>query len=192
MTRGLTLRIMSAAGLLVALLVALVVRESQARAAGREVWLPMEVVDPRELLTGHYVSLQLVQSFPAGQPCPPGMENPQGPGWIALTPGPRAALATGFAPSRQGAARLGPIQLKGSVNCGAAGAGEDRPGRIELRVGVDRFHAGQREAEALDRALSDRKPGDQSAYAIISVGEDGVGRLKGVTVAGRRADLAWF
>jgi hypothetical protein len=191
MNRTLTLRILGVAAVLVGLLVALVVRETQARDAGREVWLPMELVDPRDLLTGHYVALQLVQSLPTGQRCPPGTDRAMSRGWIALAPGPKGARVAGFAVSRPGAAPFGPVLLKGRVDCSAAVVGEDRPGRISLDIGVDRFHADQQQAEALDKALRERKTGDDSAYAVISVGEDGKGRLKGVIVAGHRADLSW-
>ncbi len=60
-----------------------------------------------------------------------------------------------------------------------------------MDIGIRRFHASQEEAEAFDKALLNRKVGEVSAWAIVSVGEDGRGRLKGVIVGDHRADLTW-
>lgn len=188
---SLRLRIGAAALLLVGLLVGLVVRETAARAAGREVRLPMEAVDPRELLTGHYIDLQLTQAIPPGQSCPPGTEAVRNdPGWIALSPSPTGDRVSGFAATRPAAARLGQVTVKGRLFCYVGAS--DSPGRLTLDIGVRRFHADQRQAEAFDKALAERRRGEPpSAFAIVSVGADGTPRLKGVIIAGQRADLTW-
>ncbi|HEX5379949.1 MAG TPA: GDYXXLXY domain-containing protein [Phenylobacterium sp.] len=191
MTRSLTVRILGAAALLVALLVALVVRENHARATGREVRLPMEAVDPRDLLTGHYVALRLTQLAPAGQPCPPGSSTMEKPGWIALTPTATGDRVTGAGADRAAAAKYGPILLRGTARCFGDSSDPADRARITLDIGVDRFHADQRQSEAFDKALRDRKVGEASAWAIVSVGQDGKGRLKGVIIDGQRADLTW-
>lgn len=187
----LPVRIWAAAVLLVLLLGGLVIRETRARAAGVEVRLPMEAVDPRALLTGQYVSLQLTQALEPGKPCPPGAVGANSPGWIALTPSPSGDRVSGFAPTRAQAARLGPVTLKGKLFCWSSRAGEDRPGGVTLDIGVRRFHADQRQAQALDKALQERRTGEASAFAVVSVGGDGTPRLKGVIVNGRRTDLSW-
>ena len=84
MIRNIPLRIAAAAAVLVLLLVAVVLRENGARAAGREVLLPMEAVDPRDLLTGHYVALRLSQQLALGQPCPRERSTFEEGGWIGL------------------------------------------------------------------------------------------------------------
>ena len=57
------LRIVIVAALCVAGLIGLVVRETMARNSGTEVLLAMEAVDPRALLSGHYVIVQLRESL---------------------------------------------------------------------------------------------------------------------------------
>lgn len=188
---SLRLRIGAAALLLAGLLVGLVVRETAARAAGREVKLPMEAVDPRDLLTGHYIDLQLTQAIAPGQPCPPGTEAVRNePGWIAVGPTPTGDRVSGFAPTREAATRLGPVVMKGRLFCYVGAS--DSPGRLSLDIGVRRFHADQAQSEAFDKALAERRRGEPpTAFAVVSVGADGTPRLKGVIIAGRRADLTW-
>jgi hypothetical protein len=187
---SLAIRIWAAALLLTLLLVGLVVRETQARAAGREVRLAMQTVDPRDLLTGHYVELQLTEALPPGQACPPGLADaPNRPGWLALTPGPQFTRVSGFAATRAEAARLGPVVMRGKAYCYAAPERNDTAGSVTLDIGVRRFHADQAQAESLAKGLAERRRGDATAFAVVSVGEDGKARLKGVIVGGRRADL---
>jgi hypothetical protein len=188
--RAEALRIAGAGALLTLVLTGLVVREGQARAAGREVRLAMEGVDPRALLTGHYAALSLAEPLPAGAPCPPGTDRspPTGPfesrpvGWVALAPAGAAWRPVAVAETRSGALRAGQVAVRGRLDCRA---GE----RLELDIGVRRFHASQREAEALEAALRD---GGTQAYAVVSVGRDGRARLKGVEAGGRRVTLDWF
>ena len=194
MSRALPLRILGACLLLAAALVALVIREDRARAAGREVTLAMEAVDPRDLLTGHYVALQLVQTQPPGEPCPPDLVPWGKMGWIALSPGPAGDRVTGGGVTRAAALRHGPVALRGQVGCTPPSTEiVGRPALVRLDLGVKRFHTDQAEAEAIDKALSARRPGDPAtAFAVISAGEDGRGRLRGVILNGRRTDLTWF
>ena len=84
MIKQLPARILGAGLLLVAMLVGLVVFESRARTAGQEVVLAMEAIDPRNLLTGHYVLLRLTQALPPGQSCPPRTQAYGEGGWLAL------------------------------------------------------------------------------------------------------------
>ena len=192
MTRFLPMRILAAAVLLALVLVGLVIHESRARAAGREVRLPMEAVDPRSLLGGHYVALQLTQAMDPGQPCPPGLPEGPKPGWIGLVRTPTGERVGGGGATRAEALTHGVVALKGRVECYAGPAGGEFPGRVTLKIGVDRFHADQKQAEALDAALRGRKPNTpDQAFAVVSVGQDGKARLKGVIVGGRRADLTW-
>jgi hypothetical protein len=192
MIRFLPQRILAAAVLLALVLAGLVIHESRARAAGQEVRLPMEAVDPRSLLGGHYVALQLTQAMAAGQPCPPGLPQGPRPGWIALVRTPTGERVGGGGATRAEALTHGVIALKGRADCYAAPASGEFPGRITLKIGVDRFHADQKQAQALDAALRGRTPNaPDQAFAVVSVGQDGKARLKGVIVGGQRADLTW-
>ena len=73
-------RILLAAGLCVAGLIGLVVREGLARAGGQDVRLAMEAVDPRSLLHGHYALPNLTQRLEPAAPrrAPPGCSPSSG------------------------------------------------------------------------------------------------------------------
>ncbi|KRB50544.1 GDYXXLXY domain-containing protein [Phenylobacterium sp. Root700] len=196
MIRRLPLRILGAGLLLVAVLVGLVIFESRARTAGREVVLAMEAVDPRSLLTGHYVSLRLTQGLPTGQRCPPRTQPISEGGWLALRATGGQHRFVGAAPTREAAKAFGgDVLVKGGVYCsrmaiGDAGANAEA---VTLDIGVDRFHAAQAEAEAMEKVLQ-RRVGDDAApaFAVVSVGDDGRARLKGVILDGKRTDLSWW
>jgi uncharacterized membrane-anchored protein len=185
MIRFLPARILAAAVLLTALLVGLVLREDQARRTGREALLPMEAVDPRGLLTGHYVALRISQTQAPGQPCPPGLDRAE---WLALALTPRGDRVVGGAATREAAAKLGPLVIKGSASCLQIGRADTA--QVDLDIGVRRFHIDQKQALAMEAALRNRS--NQPAYAVVSVGQDGKARLKGVIIAGQRAELGWF
>jgi hypothetical protein len=197
-------RIALIALMLVFALVGLVAREGAARASGREVLLAIEAIDPRALLTGHYALLSLTDRLPPGQSCP-DLRNAK---WVALRKDGGRHRYAATAPSRPAAERLGDVAVRGGLICvslfipdldGAglaprSGALRDAGGNtITLDIGVDRFHADQDEAEAMAAALRDRRPGEPVRdFAVVSVGQDGRARLKGVILDGRRTDLTWF
>ena len=181
---------------LAAALAGLVGWEGRARATGREVALPVVGLDPRGLLTGHYAELEVVTPLAAAAPCPPGTEAgvpegsfDEGPqGWVALQPTSGGWSVAGAAPDRTNARRLGPVTMRGTARCFPTARGT----AVAVDVGIRRFHAGQREAEALEALLRDGAGGPPRAYALISVGRDGRARLKGLAVDGRRVELDWF
>lgn len=194
MIRALPMRILAAAVVLVLVLVGLVIRENGARAAGREVLLPMEAVDPRDLLTGHYVALRLTQQLPLGVPCPKGATTYESGRWIGLRSVDGRHLYAGSGATRQAALAGGAdVAVRGGVYCSRMAFGNADADVVTLDIGVDRFHADQDEAQAIDRALARRRPGEApSAFAVVSVGQDGRARLKGVIVGGQRTDLTWW
>lgn len=193
MIASLPLRIAAAAAVLVLLLVGVVLRENAARAAGREVLLPMEAVDPRDLLTGHYVALRLSQQLALGQSCPRERTSFEEGGWIGLKPTGGHYRFVGVGASRQ-AALAGGAQLavRGGVHCSRTAFGDAEADVVTLDIGVDRFHADQDEALAIEKALRQRRQGEAPAFAVVSVGDDGRARLKGVIVDGKRTDLTWW
>ena len=196
MIRLLPARILGAGLLLVVLLVGLVVYESRARAAGQEVVLAMEAVDPRNLLTGHYVSLRLTQALLPGQSCPPRTQPYSEGGWLALrADGPQHRFV-GAGPTREAAkAKGGDVLIRGGVYCSRVAVGDAGESReaVTLDIGVDRFHAGQDQAQAMEKVLRGRRdPGAAPAFAVVSVGDDGRARLKGVILDGKRTDLNWW
>lgn len=185
------LRIMLAAGVLVFVLLAFVLREQAARAAGTEMVLRMEAVDPRALLTGHYVRLRLLQRLEPGAPCPAGAGA-----WIALKPAGDRHLVVGRAASRAAALKLGPTAVRGAYTCREDWTAPDSaPSRqaVDLDLGVDRFHASEAEAERIEAVLRAQRPAEPvHAFAVMSAGRDGRARLKGLVVDGRRLDLGWW
>ena len=64
-------RILAVAAFCAAVLIGFVVNEGIARSSGQEVLLPVEGVDPRDLLSGHYVQLAFNQRLEPGEACPP-------------------------------------------------------------------------------------------------------------------------
>jgi uncharacterized membrane-anchored protein len=191
---GLPQRLLAAGAICLAALVALVVIEARARSAGTEVILPMQPVDPRSLLSGHYVQMAFGEALPPGENCPPtdlGYEQ----GWIALRREEGRHVITAAARSRDDAARQGEITMRGALHCnppvpGADGA-EPSPGNLTLQLAVERFHADQDEALAIERAMTDRSSESARVYAILSVDDAGTPRTKGLIVDGRRIMLTW-
>ena len=190
------LRIMIVAALCVLSLIALVVRESMARAAGTEVQMSMEAVDPRALLSGNYVTVSLREALPAGALCPTnaaGLNNE----WVALKPDGAIAHAIGGASTREDALRQAPLAAHGSLSCNDASPGFFGIGATHATMvadlGIQRFYVGQAEARRIDDLLrhADRNA-PSPVNAIVSIGQDGRARLKGLSVKGERLELNWL
>lgn len=188
-------RILAVAALCAASLIALVVSEGVAREGGQEALLPMEAVDPRSLLQGHYVELRLIQRLEADALCPQVNGDAQ---WLAFSRGADNVLTfAGGAVSREGATRFAPVPVKGSFTCSDPVIGVDgnpgTPGWVQVDVGVDRFHINQTDALRIERVLREQRPGENTrAFAIVSIGRDGQARLKGLVVDGERLELSWL
>jgi len=192
MTRpSLPVRIVAAAALLALALVGLVVREGMARDSGQEVVLPITGYDPRELLTGHYVRFQFRSEYPPGTPCPPGSGGYVArKAWVALRRQGDHHVATGVAETRAAALKLGEIAVKGDIDCLSRTAPDNT--WVILNLGLERLHADQEQAEAIQKVMLATRDGPATGLAVVSVGADGKARLKGVTAGGRRVDLDWF
>ncbi len=198
------LRILIVAALAALSLIGLVVRESMARAAGTEVLLAMEAVDPRSLLSGHYVIVGLQEELPEGAECPPGagedfFPTPQSvpSSWVALRANQERHSLVGAADTRDGALALGTLVVRGSASCTppipASEGAAALPGTARLFIGIDRFHINQSEAQRIDALLRAQTPNsEQSIFAIVSIGADGRARLKGLQVEGERLELNWL
>ena len=183
--------IIGAALLLAGALLWLVVSEHRARAEGTEVALVVQQVDPRSLLSGHYVQLDFTEAMEPGVRCgtatpfdPLGRRKPEG--WVALRPNGDHHSFAGVGRTRADAAKHGPVQVRGDAVCTDF---SDDP-RAQLYLGLDRFHVAQKEAEALERLVRDRDT--QRVLALVSVGRDGRARLAGLRVDGQDVRLDWF
>jgi uncharacterized membrane-anchored protein len=190
-----TPRILAVAGLCATILIGFVINEGAARASGQEVLLTVEGVDPRDLLSGHYVQLAFNRQLDPGEQCPP---TSTGWTWTALRARGDIYAVAGGASSRSEVEQVGPVTVRGTYSCtpsalpdpnGVQGA----PGVIHLDLGIDRFYVNQAEAQRIERALAEqRNDRSKRVLAIVSVGRDGVARLKGLIIDGARMELNWL
>lgn len=187
-------RIMIVAALCAASLVGLVITEGAARRSGLEALLPMEAIDPRALLMGHYVQINLTERLDETAQCPRGGLDSK---WLAFRREGGVYRLAGGGQSRDEALQFGPTPVRGSFSCspptapaeGAIGA----PGFVQIDLGIDRFYINQAEATRIEQVLGDQRPGEEArAFAIVSIGRDGRARLKGLMVDGERFDLDWL
>jgi hypothetical protein len=186
-------RILAVAGLCAAALIGLVITEGLAREGGQEITLPMEAVDPRSILSGHYVALNFTDRLEATETCPEAGDWE----WVALRQEGAIHIAAGGAPSREEAQRLGSLPVKGTFFCSAPTPAqngvEPAPGWLTLDLGVDRFHINQADALRIESVLREQTPGEEvRAFAILSVGRDGRARLRALVIDGERFDLNWL
>lgn len=192
MKLGAAPRILLVASVCAASLIGLVVSEGFARQGGQEVLLPMEAVDPRSLLSGHYVRLGLTQRLSPTETCPAAGDW----SWVALRAEAGRYVPVGGAVSREEAQRLG-LPVKGTFSCAppTPPSGDDpgTPGWIALDIGVDRFHINQRDALRIEEVLRAQNVDEETrAFAIVSVGRDGRARLRGLSIDGERLELSWL
>jgi uncharacterized membrane-anchored protein len=184
-------RILAVAALCALGLIGLVISEATARAGGQEVVLPMAAVDPRALLGGHYVMIDLRDRLPASRTCPEQRDDWD---WLALSPNGATYTLSGSAASRDEAQQIGSVLVKGSFNCNPPsppeGSTPGQAGVVTLNLGIERFYINQAEAERIGGVLSQQQANEETrVFAIVSVGRDGRARLKGLLVDGHRLDL---
>lgn len=192
-------RILAVAAVCVLALIGLVLREGAARDSGTEVILPMQPVDPRSLLSGHYVIVSIVEPVPVDQKCPPisaGFEHQQGESWVALSPYEGRYRASGAALTKQEAQALGPVVVRGTLYCDeptpAAEGVEPSVGRLSADLGPERFYIGMTEAKRIEELMRGRNlDAEAPVSAILSIDGDGHARLKGLVVEGERLELGW-
>ncbi|MBS0386817.1 MAG: GDYXXLXY domain-containing protein [Proteobacteria bacterium] len=188
-------RILAVAGLCAAILVGFVINEGSARATGQEVLLSVEGVDPRDLLSGHYVQLAFNRRLDPGEQCP--RADPTW-NWTALRARGDIYVVAGGASSSAGVEQVGPVTVRASYSCSPPSpADANRPpgesGVLHLDLGIDRFYVSQAEAQRIERALAEqRSDSKRRVLAIVSIGRDGIARLKGLVIDGRRMELNWL
>jgi hypothetical protein len=187
-------RILIVAGLCAAALIGLVVSEGFARQGGQEITLPMAAVDPRSLLSGHYVQLNFTEQLEPDDVCPQAGNGE----WLALRPDGDIHVLAGAAPSLEQAQLIGPLPVKGSFQCSAPtppnpSLPEGLPGWLQLDLGVGRFHINQTDALRIEQVLREQRTDQPTrAFAVLSVGRDGRARLRALVIDGERFELNWF
>jgi len=186
-------RILAVAGICAAALIGLVISESYARAGGQEIMLPMAAVDPRALLSGHYVQLNFTDQLEPNETCPEAGDWE----WVSLRREGDIYVAAGGAMSRDLAQSVGSLPVKGTYTCNpptpASEGVEGMPGWVTLDLGVDRFHINQADAMRIEQVLRDQRADQETrAFAILSVGRDGRARMRALMINGERFDLSWL
>lgn len=188
-------RILAVAAVCAAALIGLVVSEGFAREGGQEITLPMAAVDPRALLSGHYVQLNFTDRLEPTETCP---ESQADWDWVALRPDGSVYVVAGGAESLELAQLAGPLPVKGTFTCSpptppTPGVDEGLPGWVTLDLGVDRFHINQADAMRIESVLREQGVDEETlAFAVLSVGRDGRARLRALLIDGERFDLSWL
>lgn len=202
-------RILIVAALAVLGLIGLAVTETRARDAGVEAIFPMQAVDPRSLLSGHYVIVSLQEILPDGEACPTranGIDTDflrRSAFWLSLKPDGARTRVLGVEATRGGAAALGGIPVNGWADCGPqpdwrARVPENAPSDAQrpevnvmrLNLGIERFHINQDQAMRIETLMRERGE-NARVSAILSLGQDGRARLKGLIVDQERLMLSW-
>jgi len=194
------LRILIVAALCVAALIGLVVREGMARDAGSEFLLAMAAIDPRSLLSGHYVIVDIREPSTIEAPCAPPEPTAR---WIGFAPngqivaGARVYSAVSATPERSDASVVPEtLVVRGGMTCSppipAQGDIPAIDGWVGVDIGISRFYINQAEAVRIERIMREQNADEATrVYAIVSVGGDGRARLKGLMVDEARLDLGW-
>lgn len=216
------LRIMIVAGVCVLALIGIVLREGYERSrpptmTSRDILVQMQAVDPRALLSGHYVivSLQTTLELPADAiPCANFAAVDEAQSWVALadlrpetrvddrTPGLHPHVPVGVAATRDEAQSIANraghngVAVRGTAFCSELPDEDRGPGPISVASvqttlrGVERFYARQADAERIDALMRDQ--GAAQVFAIVNIGRDGRARLKGLSVNGEIIELNWL
>ncbi|QGZ94647.1 GDYXXLXY domain-containing protein [Terricaulis silvestris] len=217
------LRIMIVAALCMLGLIAIVVREGYERSrpqteTSRDIEMLMQAVDPRALLSGHYVIINLQTRInPPGDapPCAAFTALADNESWVVLTyygpdlfmapRGPLTYAPIGVANTRAEAqaitndperARRG-LVVRGSAFCSELTGEDGEPLRVATAqtqlTGVQRFYVPQAQAERIDALMRAQSSEDQpTVFAIVNIGRDGRARLKGLNVNGEIIELNWL
>ena len=199
---NLALRLQLIALAMIAVLAGLVGVHAMQRASGTEVVIPMEPVDPRDILLGHYVIIRTpahtldLRAFPEA----PDGENAWSEGetvYVSLSQGQDGLWRASAVAKRADA--LQPPLMRGRIENayrrydytdwepgedGKPGRGRERiegTGRTELQVeyNLERYYADPQTA----RALEDMRRENRLAL-IVSLGEDGTAVIKGLVIDG--------
>lgn len=195
------IRILAVAALCAAALIGLVVTELSARESGTEVLIAMQPVDPRNLLSGHYVNVFMQEELPEGAPCPETLldadsavfgDNVQEE-WLAIAPNGDRHSVVGSAATREEAAELGSILVRGASACmmtTATPEGDPAVASISTNLGLERFYVDQANAERIERIQRASAGAEEvPVLAIVSIDANGRARMKGLLVEGERLEL---
>ena len=146
---------------------------------GEEVILETGFVDPRDIFRGHYVTLRLlisnperdkvdlIGSFDYRDPVFMVLEKGEGPFWEA------ASLHETYPNDAKG-----PV-IRGAASFSSTSLENNSSANPRISFPFDRYFAPELKAKELENLRQDRKLG-----VILSLGEDGEGLIKGITIGG--------
>jgi uncharacterized membrane-anchored protein len=189
----LPLRLVLAGLVLSAALIAAVLIHVRAVAGGTEIVVAAHGFDPRSLLRGNYTELRFAISRAAKISPPTKSPSRQWqPRWVTIVPDETTDW------------RVNAITIERPSNTPVGGkivradarffsASEDGFADADLRYGIERVYAQQKEAEAISVVLAHARPEDETKVQVVaSLGTDGRLRLKGLIVEGKRQDFGWW
>ena len=192
------------AAVMIAVLVGSAAAHRARLAAGREILVATEAIDPRGLLVGHYAQLHLQPNFVAADQATIAALGKADEAYVTLAPigEPDVWRAASISRTRPSASanvvvvRVRPTGAEQSRGLGLPGLG--------FSWGVDRIYLDQKEAEGLEKAMRARPwpnapeasgaqsvPPPPRVRAVLSIDADGAALVKGVEVDGRRIETRW-
>jgi hypothetical protein len=169
------------------------------RRQGTEVAMTMDPYDPQALLSGHYVKIALNEALAAGQACPPGVPQGDqtsgaalhaGSRWVALAPHAGHYSVAGAGLTRGEAAKYGSLVAVGDAYCQAINGD---PPTLIADLGVSQVSLSQPEAQRISglQSAAPASPGS-GVLVLLSIGQDGQARPKGLLVGAQRVEPSWY
>lgn len=159
MTRD-RMRLLLALALPIVVLLGWMVLAELDRTTGRELTLPITGADPRDLLSGHYLTYQVDYGLPAGMLCPDTDPDRSQPVYVCLVPAPDAARG------------------RPPPGCESYLRGRCEHGRF--LAGIERFYIPEDRAQALDEMVRAGR-----GAIVVAVQPDGEVAIKALLVDGR-------
>jgi len=145
--------------------------------SGREVIIQSAMVDPRDLFRGHYVTLNLTVGTIRDESIPISQDlKADGPVYVELKKGENEFWVAKQLHADYPQNTDAPV-IKGKIRRGWLSGNNVR--NMRIRFPFDRFFADKAKAKDLEKVRRDRKLG-----VIVSVGSDGAGVIKGISVDG--------
>jgi hypothetical protein len=175
-------------------------------AAGREILVATEAVDPRALFVGHFAQLRVQPNFVAADPATIEALEKADAAFVTLAPAaePEVWRVVSISLSKPAPAsadmvvvRVRPTGVEDRLGDGQRGLG--------FSWGVDRIYLDQQKAEGLEKAMraqpwfdapaetpeGEPAPTPPKVRAVLSIGTDGAALVKGVEIDGRRVETPW-
>ena len=170
----------------------------QARfAAGRDILVNSQAVDPRALLTGHFARLALQPAAIDAPAAATSALKPNARAFVTLEPAGapgdwRATAISSERPQTAAGAIVVAVRVTSVMSQESSTGGM---ARVDFAWGPDRIYLDQTEALAVEEAARRTVDAPTGAAprvrAILSLADDGGTLIKGVEIDGRRIETRW-